>query len=372
MVGGVSHLCGLSAPRLLGSWERNFTERPPKTFAVNRAFPEAGPRACLPPLVPASKPAAVRRHRDHVGLMPSPKRREATQSHGESSRVYVPILREIVRRNYKPGVQRIEFTKQDVESVAAELGVRLGNAADVVYRMRSRTRLPDDILDLGFTVLRGIGRGRYALEVGGEALVSLPEHEIYEHNDQTPLPVRRLLPEDLAELDEQGLLTVVGYCSLLDHFTGLTVYRLRSHVRRSVPNIGQAELDEIDVGVALSEEEVPIVFPIEAKASDEVINRVQIATAVAYCETYFPAHTVRPIVVKLTYDGILHFLEFRATTSLPGLRIVHSHGYRLRLSDRQRELIRATRATLDRSAVKPAPLEPSDELASIEIEGEAE
>lgn len=274
-------------------------------------------------------------------------KREAEQQHGLSSRVYVPILREIVRRKFVAGVQRIEFTKQDIETIAAELGLKVGNAADLVYRMRARTRLPDDILDLGFTVLRGVGRGRYVLEIGGEAVVRLPEHEVFDHNDQTPLPVRRLLPENLVDLDEQGILTMVGYCKLLDHFTGLTVYRLRSHVRRSVPNVGQAELDEIDVGVALRDDDVPVVFPIEAKASDEVINRVQVATAVAYCEAYFPGHEIRPIVVKLTYDGVLHFLEFRSTTALAGLRVVHSCGYRLRLSRRQVELIRATRATLE-------------------------
>jgi hypothetical protein len=238
--------------------------------------------------------------------------------------------------------------------------------------MRARTRLPDDILDLGFTVLRGVGRGRYALEVGGEAVVRVPEHEILDHNDQTPLPVRRLLPESLAELDEQGLLTIVGYCKLLDHFTGLTVYRLRSHVRKSVPGVGQAELDEIDVGVALRDDDVPVVFPLEAKAADEVINRVQVATAVAYCQTYFPGHEIRPIVIKLTYDGVLHFMEFRATTALAGLRIVHSSGYRLRLSKRQLELIRATRATLDRTAVAPPRLELGDELSSVQVEGAEE
>jgi hypothetical protein len=303
--------------------------------------------------------------------MPQPKRREATQSHGQTSRVYVPILREIVRRKYTPGTQRIEFTKQEVEDVAARLGLKLGNAADVIYRMRSRTRLPDDILDLGFTILRGVGRGRYVLEVGGEALVHLPEHNVFEHNDQTPLPVRRLLPENLAELDEQGLLTIVSYCKLLDHFTGLTVYRLRSHVRKSVPGVGQAELDEIDVGIALRDDDTPVVFPIEAKAADEVINRVQIASAVAYCETYFVGHEIRPIVVKLTYDGVLHFLEFRATTSLPGLRILSSHGYRLNLSPKQRDLIRATRATLDRAAVAQPRLE-LDDGSSVEIEDEVE
>lgn len=281
------------------------------------------------------------------------KRREAEQQHGLKSRVYVPILRELVRRFREPGSQRVEFTVRDVRQVAGDLGIEIGNAPDLVYRMRARTRLPDDILDMGFTILRGVGRGRYALEVGGEAIVHLPEHEILDHNDQTPLPVRRLLPENLVDLDEQGLLTMMSYCKLLDHFTGLTVYRLRSHVRKSVPNVGQAELDEIDVGVAMRDDDVPVVFPIEAKAADEVINRVQVATAVSYCQTYFPGHEIRPIVVKLTYDGVMHFLEFRATTALAGLRAINSCGYRLNPSKKQLELIRETQATLDREAVEP-------------------
>ncbi len=282
------------------------------------------------------------------------KRREAEQQHGLRSRVYVPILRELVRRFRKPGSQRVEFTVRDVREVADDIGIEIGNAPDLIYRMRARTRLPDDILDMGFTILRGVGRGRYALEVGGEAVVHLPEHEILDHNDQTPLPVRRLLPESLVDLDEQGLLTMVSYCKLLDHFTGLTVYRLRSHVRKSVPNVGQAELDEIDVGVAMRDDDIPVVFPIEAKAADEVINRVQIATAVAYCQTYFSGHQIRPIVVKLTYDGVVHFLEFRPTTALAGLRAINSCGYRLNPSKKQLELIRETQATLDREAVEPS------------------
>jgi len=282
------------------------------------------------------------------------KWREAEQQHGLRSRVYVPILRELVRRFREPGSQRVEFTVRDVRQVADDLGIEIGNAPDLVYRMRARTRLPDDILDMGFTILRGVGRGRYALEVGGEAVVHLPEHEILGHNDQTPLPVRRLLPESLVDLDEQGLLTMVSYCKLLDHFTGLTVYRLRSHVRKSVPNVGQAELDEIDVGVAMRDDDIPVVFPIEAKAADEVINRVQIATAVAYCQTYFPGHQIRPIVIKLTYDGVMHFLEFRSTTALAGLRAINSCGYRLHPSKKQLELIRKTQATLDQEAVEPS------------------
>lgn len=275
------------------------------------------------------------------------------QTHGLRSRVYVPILREIVRRKHKPGELTIDFTKKEVEAVGAELGIPPGNAADVIYRMRARTKLPKDIReDLGFTILRAVGRGKYRLEKGPDPVVQLPEHEILDHNDQTPLPVRRLLPEDLADIDEQGLLTMVSYCKLLDHFTGLTVYRLRSHVRKSVPDVGQAELDQIDVGVALRDDDQPVVFPIEAKAADEVINRIQVATMVAYCARYFPGHEIRPVVIKLTYDGIIHFLEFNAAQLIAELEIVQSSGYRLRLSKQQRKLIRETQAMLAKAMPK--------------------
>jgi hypothetical protein len=106
----------------------------------------------------------------------------------------------------------------------------------------------------------------------------------------------------------------------------------------------------------LRDDEVPVVFPVEAKAADEVVNRVQIAAAVAYCQTYFAGHEIRPIVVKLTYDGILHFLEFRSTTSLAGLRILNSHGYRLNISPQQLRLIRSTQTMLKEATSQQKPM----------------
>ena len=91
-------------------------------------------------------------------------KREAEQQHGLSSRVYVPILRELVRRFRGPGSQRVEFTVRDVRQVAADLGIEIGNAPDLVCRMRARTRLPDDILWTSALRVVGAGRGRYALE----------------------------------------------------------------------------------------------------------------------------------------------------------------------------------------------------------------
>ena len=142
------------------------------------------------------------------------------QTHGLNSTVYVPILRRIFQEKYEPGDQSIDFTLDDIRSAALALGITVRNPADLVYRMRSRTILPAEILELGFYILRQTGRGRYRLEQGTSTIIPLPVHAPVSALDLTPLPVRRLLPETLAEVDEQGLLTIVSYCQLLDHFNG--------------------------------------------------------------------------------------------------------------------------------------------------------
>lgn len=268
------------------------------------------------------------------------------QSHGLTSAVYVPILRHIFTEKYLAGDTVLEFTLDDVRVAAATLGLTVRNPADVIYRMRSRTMLPAEILEAGFYILRQVGRGRYRFEVGKSTIVPIPANAVIDALDLTPLPVRRLLPEDAAKFDEQALLTVVNYCSLLDHFTGLKTYRLRSHVRKSVVGVGQAELDELDVAVALTEEEEPVILPIEAKASSDAINRVQISAMAAFCAANFPAQLLRPIAVKVDYDSLIHIIEFNVTTEPAELMIEKSATYRLRLSEQQRHFIEKTRAAL--------------------------
>lgn len=264
------------------------------------------------------------------------------QSHGLASKVYVPIVRRIFETNYKTGDTVVEFSLDDVRQAAADLGIVVRNAADVIYRMRSRTVLPAEILELGFYVLTQAGRGKYRFEQATSTVIDLPISRPIEALDLTPNPVRRLLPADLTELDEQAILMVAGYCNLWQHFTGLTVYRLRSHVRKSVPGIGQAELDELNVAVAVRDDEVPVILPIEAKAVGDPINRVQIATQVAFAKRYFAQHDIRPMSIKVDREGVLNLLEFNATTVASEVAVLRSARYKLVLSDRQRMLIDQT------------------------------
>lgn len=266
------------------------------------------------------------------------------QSHGLTSAVYVPILRRVFSERYVDGCTTVEFTLDDVRRAADELGIVVRNPADVIYRMRSRTILPAEILQLGFYILRQIGRGRYRFEIGETTIVAIPAIMPTDALDLTPLPVRRLLPELAAEFDEQALLTVVNYCGLLDHFTGLRTYRLRSHVRKSVAGVGQAELDELDVAVALRDDEQPVILPIEAKAAPDAVNRVQIAAMVTFSGVYFPGHEIRPMAIKVDYNSLIHILEFNSTEEPSQLELIKSITYRLNVSEQQLELINRTRA----------------------------
>lgn len=271
------------------------------------------------------------------------EKKRSLQAHGLTSKVYGPILLHIFKARWRQGAATVLFTLDDVRNAADTLRLEVRNPADLIYRMRSRTVLPEEILEKGFYILRAIGRGQYQFEKGSSTIFQPLDSEPIEALDLTPLPVRRLLPEQLAEMDEQAILTVASYCKLFDHFTGLQVYRLRSHVRKSVPGVGQAELDAIDVGIALRDDELPIVFPIEAKAASDALNRVQIFNMIQYSRHYFPGMTIRPLAIKVDYDSLLHLMEFNPVNKAAELKIVKSASYVIKLSDRQLEFVRATK-----------------------------
>lgn len=268
--------------------------------------------------------------------------KRSLQSPGLISKVYVPIVLDIFKARWRQGASTVIFSLDDIRNTADRLKLETRNPADIVYRMRSRTLLPKEILDKGFFVLRSIGRGQYQFEKAPTTIFEPTDSELIEAIDLTPLPVRRLLPETMAAMDEQAALTVASYCKLFDHFTGLRIYRLRNHFRKSVPGVGQAELDAIDIGIAVSDDETPIVFPIEAKAAPDALNRVQIFNMIQYCNHFLRDMTIRPLALKIDYESVIHLMEFNVAAKAADLRIVRSSSYRLNLSEKQLEFVRGS------------------------------
>lgn len=252
------------------------------------------------------------------------------QAHGLRSKVYTPILLAIFRRKYVQGATTVTFTLEEVRAELAAAGLEARNTADLIYRMKSRTVLPAEITDKGFRVLAITGRGTYALTVAESTLINYPERkEVTDVHDRTPFAVRRLLADDFGNTDEQGLLSVLRFNDVFSQFLRVQVFHLKGHVRKSVPGQGQVEVDDVHVALSGGLDDPLILIPVEAKAKDEPVNRVQIAMQVKYANHAFPGLLVRPLTVKLFADGLVLLMEFNPSTNPADLNIVKSAYYRI-------------------------------------------
>ena len=79
---------------------------------------------------------------------------------------YAAIISRLFFNGYKPSRKEIAFSREEIVSVAAELGVALPkNLGDVMYSYRYRKALPDDVIatqPAGFEwIIEGAGDARY-------------------------------------------------------------------------------------------------------------------------------------------------------------------------------------------------------------------
>lgn len=253
------------------------------------------------------------------------------QAHGLRSKVYGPVVLGIFRRKYVAGsVNPIEFTLDEVRAELLAQGLEAKNAPDVIYRMRGRTALPEEIQSTGYRMIENRNRGAYAFVATLKTLVDFPElSDVVPIPDQTPVEVRRLLYGKFVNVDEQALLSVLRYNDMFSRFLGFRVYHLKSHVRQSVRGVGQAEVDDVHVAVERGYNEALTIVPVEAKAQHDPVVRSQVMTLAKYAEHVFPGHPIRPLTVKLLDTGEVLFMEFNVTKVPDDLRIVRHAFYRL-------------------------------------------
>jgi len=103
------------------------------------------------------------------------------------------------------------------------------------------------------------------------------------------------------------LLARVRYNRLIDIFLGLTTYSLQNHLRTTVTNMGQIEIDEIYVGVNKSGQQ--FVVPVQAKVGKDKLAVVQTSQDLGYCAEKYPNLTPRAISAQFLQNKVIALFE---------------------------------------------------------------
>jgi len=92
----------------------------------------------------------------------------------------------------------------------------------------------------------------------------------------------------------------VRYNRLVDIFLRVTAYSLQSHLRTTVPDVGQIETDEIYVGIRNTGQQ--FIIPVQAKGGKDQIGIVQVEQDLALCRHAFPDLKPRLVPVQFIKD----------------------------------------------------------------------
>jgi len=222
---------------------------------------------------------------------------------------YDKIIIALFEKKFKAGghKEKIDFTKDELVETAKKLRIPLRNPPDVVYTYRSRRVLPGQILRMGNWMLVPKGKGKFAFEKTEKS----PFIEI--QKGLAPIEILNAMPEIVEKYtanDEQGLLSAIRYNRLIDIFTGITCFHLQSHIRTTIRNEGQVEIDELYVGI--DEDGREYIIPTEAKSPDErdKLGWYQVANLVSFAKQYFPHMKCRPLAAKPIKKAMVYLIEF--------------------------------------------------------------
>src|SRR3989339_422155 len=153
---------------------------------------------------------------------------------------YQQIIEAIFFKYYKKDLEEINFSRSDIIEIAEKLKIELPkNIGDILYSFRYRASLPESILAKApkskSWIIRPAGKGYYKITLSVLSYV-IPSRllSVTKIPDSTPNIITKY-----ALSDEQALLAKLRYNRIIDIFTGITCYSLQSHLRSSVPNLGQ-------------------------------------------------------------------------------------------------------------------------------------
>jgi hypothetical protein len=208
----------------------------------------------------------------------------------------------------------LTHTENDETELEATLGIeKHKNIGAVIYDFRFRRLLPPEIratetpkLNLHWRI-KLAGKGKYKFALG-------PSPFIIPSDAAQQVDVFEATPEIIAQYafdDEQALLAKVRYNRLIDTFLGITAHSLQNHLRTSVEDIGQIEIDEVYVGH--DGDGNRYVVPVQAKGKKDKLSIVQTEQDHAFClaNQKFAKSKIRCVSAQFLDDGRIHLFELQ-------------------------------------------------------------
>jgi hypothetical protein len=242
---------------------------------------------------------------------------------------YGQIIMHVFER-FQKGVADFEFGREAlVEAVEALEIKRPGNIGDVIYSFRYRNDLPEAILKTQpeglYWLILGAGKARYRFHLGpvlffkptaGMTIRKIP--------DATPQIISQY-----ALTDEQALLAKIRYNRLIDVFLGIVAYSLQNHLRTSVDEYGQIEIDELYVGVDARGEQY--IVPVQAKGGKDRLGVIQTIQDTTYCrrEKRYSHLTARSVSAQFMANDVIALFELHFDEKEEIVTIVQERHYRL-------------------------------------------
>lgn len=208
---------------------------------------------------------------------------------------YSKIIEQIFFKHYLPGAIELSFGRDEIEEQAALAGIALPkNIGDVVYSFRYRNALPSTILDTVEDegkewIILGEGKAKYVFKLIKKVTI-IPQESLF------PIKIPDATPEIIRKHalgDEQALLAIIRYNRLIDIFLGIASYSLQNHLRTTVKDVGQIEIDEIYVGI--DREGKQFVVPVQAKGGKDKHGVPQTRQDILCCQEKFPHLKCRPV-----------------------------------------------------------------------------
>lgn len=221
---------------------------------------------------------------------------------------YQALLNDIFRRRYVKTATEVLFSREDLIQTAKKLKIAVPkNIGDVLYSFRYRYPLPPAILATQPTgmewIIEGRGKAAYAL-----CLVTI--NRVTPNVNLVTTKIPDATPEIIARYalsDEQALLAIVRYNRLIDVFLGITTYSLQNHLRTTVKNLGQIEIDELYAGVDRYGRQ--FIIPVQAKSGKDQLSTVQAKQDIACCKEKFPDMICRAISAQFLGDNRIALFE---------------------------------------------------------------